>query len=71
MNTEDPTPYPRDFKGYGGDPPDPRWPDGARVAVSIVLNVEAGSAISAMKASSTRSACPAERPICCHSVVPN
>ena len=46
MNTEDPTPYPRDFKGYGGDPPDPRWPDGARVAVSIVLNVEAGSELS-------------------------
>ncbi len=46
MNTEDPTPYPRDFKGYGGNPPDPKWPDGARVAVSIVLNVEAGSELS-------------------------
>jgi peptidoglycan/xylan/chitin deacetylase (PgdA/CDA1 family) len=35
----------RDFLGYG-DPPDPQWPNGARVAVSIVLNVEAGSELS-------------------------
>jgi len=46
MSTEDPTPYPRDFKGYGGNPPDPKWPGGARVAVSIVLNVEEGAELS-------------------------
>ncbi len=25
--------YPRDLKGYGRTPPDPRWPGGARIAV--------------------------------------
>ncbi|MBS0394143.1 MAG: polysaccharide deacetylase family protein [Proteobacteria bacterium] len=35
-------PYPRDLVGYGPRPPDPRWPDGARVAVSLVLNYEEG-----------------------------
>ena len=34
---------PRDFVGYGGRPPDPRWPGGARVAVSFVVNVEEGA----------------------------
>ena len=33
---------PRDFKGYGRNPPDPRWPGGARIAVNINLNFEAG-----------------------------
>jgi peptidoglycan/xylan/chitin deacetylase (PgdA/CDA1 family) len=33
----------RDFSGYGANPPDPRWPGGARVAVNFVLNVEEGS----------------------------
>ncbi len=33
---------PRDFYGYGPNPPDPRWPGGARIAVNINLNVEAG-----------------------------
>ena len=33
---------PRDFKGYGRNPPDPKWPGGARIAVNINLNVEAG-----------------------------
>jgi peptidoglycan/xylan/chitin deacetylase (PgdA/CDA1 family) len=44
----DPTssPYPRDFIGYGENPPDPQWPGGARVAVSLVQNVEAGSELS-------------------------
>ncbi len=37
-----PDPYPRDLVGYGGQPPDPQWPGGARVAVSIVLNYEEG-----------------------------
>ncbi|MBI1778379.1 MAG: allantoinase PuuE [Proteobacteria bacterium] len=34
--------YPRDLIGYGGNPPDPRWPNGARIAVSVVINYEEG-----------------------------
>jgi chitin deacetylase len=34
--------YPRDLLGYGRTPPDPRWPGGARIAVSFVLNYEEG-----------------------------
>ena len=33
----------RDLIGYGAAPPDPEWPDGARLAVQIVLNYEEGS----------------------------
>jgi allantoinase len=36
------TEYPRDLIGYGGSPPYFRWPNGARVAVSFVLNYEEG-----------------------------
>ena len=36
----------RDFLGYGAHPPDPRWPGGARVAVSFVVNVEEGAELS-------------------------
>jgi putative urate catabolism protein len=35
--------YPRDMAGYGEHPPDPRWPGGARLAVSFVLNYEEGA----------------------------
>ena len=34
--------YPRDLKGYGRTPPDPRWPGGAAVAVQFVMNYEEG-----------------------------
>ena len=34
--------YPRDMLGLGAAPPDPRWPEGARVALSLVLNYEEG-----------------------------
>ncbi len=34
--------YPRDMRGYGARPPDPRWPGGARLALQIVLNYEEG-----------------------------
>jgi allantoinase len=34
--------YPRDLIGYAGQPPDPRWPGDARIAVSVVLNYEEG-----------------------------
>ena len=33
----------RDLIGYGRKPPDPRWPNEARIAVSFVLNIEEGS----------------------------
>ncbi|MFE9784653.1 allantoinase PuuE [Nocardia salmonicida] len=32
----------RDFVGYGPNPPDPQWPDGALIAVQFVLNYEEG-----------------------------
>ncbi len=33
----------RDLIGYGETPPDPRWPNGARLALNFVLNYEEGS----------------------------
>ena len=38
----------RDFVGYAGQPPDPRWPGGARIAVNFALNYEEGSEYSLM-----------------------
>ena len=35
--------YPRDMIGYGGQPPHPRWPNHARIALQIVLNYEEGA----------------------------
>lgn len=34
--------YPRDFRGHGPNPPDAKWPGGAKVAISLVLNYEEG-----------------------------
>jgi putative urate catabolism protein len=34
--------YPRDLRGYGRNPPDPRWPGAAHVAVQFVVNYEEG-----------------------------
>jgi putative urate catabolism protein len=34
--------YPRDMAGYGRNPPDPQWPNGARVAIQFVVNYEEG-----------------------------
>src|ERR1700761_6263310 len=36
------TNYPRDLRGYGRNPPDPKWPGGARIAVQFVVNFEEG-----------------------------
>ncbi|MDO9713287.1 allantoinase PuuE [Paracraurococcus lichenis] len=36
------TEHPRDFLGYGENPPDPQWPGGTRLALSFVLNYEEG-----------------------------
>ena len=38
-----PPDYPRNLVGYGARPPHPRWPGGARIAVSFVLNYEEGA----------------------------
>jgi putative urate catabolism protein len=35
--------YPRDMVGYGRNTPDPKWPDGARIALQFVINYEEGS----------------------------
>ncbi len=37
------SPQQRDFIGYGANPPDPRWPNGARLAINFVINIEEGS----------------------------
>ncbi len=34
--------YPRDMTGYGATPPEANWPNGARIAVQIVVNYEEG-----------------------------
>ncbi|TPM28056.1 allantoinase PuuE [Mesorhizobium sp. B2-3-5] len=34
--------YTRDMRGYGANPPDPKWPGGAHVAVQFVVNYEEG-----------------------------
>ncbi len=34
---------PRDLEGYGEGSHDPQWPNGARIAVSFVLNYEEGA----------------------------
>ena len=34
--------YPRDMVGYGRNPPDPKWPGGASMAVQFVVNYEEG-----------------------------
>jgi putative urate catabolism protein len=35
-------PYPREMIGYGANPPQAQWPNGAKIAVSFVLNYEEG-----------------------------
>jgi OHCU decarboxylase len=34
--------YQRDMRGYGQNPPDPKWPGGAQIAVQFVVNYEEG-----------------------------
>jgi len=38
----------RDFVGYGRNPPDPRWPGRARIAVNVVANFEEGAEINVL-----------------------
>ena len=35
-------PYPRDMTGYASAPPNPQWPNDARIAVQFVINYEEG-----------------------------
>ena len=35
-------PYPRDMTGYASAPPNPKWPNDARIAVQFVINYEEG-----------------------------
>jgi allantoinase len=46
--------HPRDYRGYGARPPDPRWPNGARIAVQIVMNYEEGSSTRSATATPAR-----------------
>src|SRR5919108_5670923 len=45
--------YPRDLVGYGARLPDPGWPGGARLALQIALNYEAGSELSILHGDAT------------------
>ena len=38
-----PATYDRDLIGYGANPPNPKWPGGARLAINFVMNYEEGS----------------------------
>ncbi len=46
----------RDFAGYGARPPDPQWPDGARLAVNLVVNYEEGAEASCADGDATSEA---------------
>jgi hypothetical protein len=48
----------RDYVGYGADPPDAHWPDGARIAVNINLNFEGGGERSVMDGDGVSEAMP-------------
>ncbi len=50
---------PRDVVGYEGMPPKTAWPNGARIAISLVVNYEEGS--NSQSAMATRRAKPAAR----------
>jgi allantoinase len=39
----------RDYIGYAGNPPKPEWPNGARLALNIVINYEEGSELGAFE----------------------
>ncbi|MFN8185887.1 MAG: allantoinase PuuE [Gaiellales bacterium] len=47
---------PRDLVGYGQHPPHPRWPGGARLAVSFVLNYEEGAEYTPLEGDATSEA---------------
>jgi hypothetical protein len=50
------TGYPRDLVGYADQPPDPRWPGGAHLALNFVVNYEEGGERSVLHITLARSA---------------
>lgn len=48
------TSLPRDFVGYGANPPDFTWPNGARLAVNLVINYEEGAERNALDGDADR-----------------
>ena len=38
----------RDVVGYGRNPPDPKWPGGARIALNVIANYEEGAEINVL-----------------------
>ena len=44
--TNETQPSERDYRGYGDSPPPVRWPGGARLALSVVVNFEEGAELS-------------------------
>ena len=55
--------YPRDLIGYGENPPDPAWPNGARVAVQFVINYEEGGEHDILHGDSHSEAFVTEEPV--------
>jgi len=53
MNDERARKAVRDFVGYGRNPPGGAWPNGARLAISLVLNYEEGSEQSVLDGDAT------------------
>jgi OHCU decarboxylase len=49
--------YPRDMRGYGANPPDAKWPGGAKVAVQFVLNYEEGGENNVLHGDAASEAC--------------
>ena len=49
----DPWQPPRDYVGYADKPPNPQWPNGARMAINFVLNYEEGSEASVLDGDET------------------
>lgn len=45
--------WPRDYVGYGNNPPDPQWPGGARLALNFNLNYETGGEANILDGDST------------------
>lgn len=45
--------HPRDFIGYGKSPPNPKWPNDARLALNFVINIEEGAERNILEGDST------------------
>ncbi len=40
--------YPRNMIGYGNNPPDPKWPNNARICLTIAVNYEGGGELNVL-----------------------